>query len=110
DLYKQQEGGIFLCRDADIFVVYKGEDRPLLEKGVFQLRYLFVDDPLAYDTNGDENPDFCRVYDLAFQWHEFHDVCRRKFGKVAKTVEEDTSAPQGARSYGTAHTLKPMNL
>ncbi len=111
DLYKQEEGGVFLCRDADIFVIYKGEDRALLEKGVFQLRYLFVDDPLAYDGNGDENPDFCRVYDLAFQWHEFHDVARRKFGKIAKGEEDVPSTQQaGNRGYGTANTLKPINL
>lgn len=103
DIFKEVEGSIFLCKDKDIAIVYKGEDRMLLEKAIFQLRYLFVDDPLAYDNEGDENPEFCVVYDLGFQWRNFYQLCKEKVGiKIKKENEPEVqsvrSSPVSAQS------------
>lgn len=78
DLFKGEEGGTFICKDNDLFFLYKGTNRPLIEKAIFQLRYLFADDPLAYTPTNRENEEFCTVYDLEFQCHEFIKECKKK--------------------------------
>lgn len=94
DIFKSSEGTIYICKDADIAVLYQGDDRVLLEKSIFQLRYLFVDDPLAYNPDGDENPEFCQVYDLGFQWRHFYQVAKEKVGiKIKKDIEETVASP-----------------
>jgi EAL domain-containing protein (putative c-di-GMP-specific phosphodiesterase class I) len=80
NFFKGYEGEIFLYKDSDVFVLYKGEDKTLLDKIIFQLRYLFVDDTLAFVQNGVANPNFCSVYTLAFQWQDFLTVCQKKMG------------------------------
>lgn len=79
DLFRETEATVALAQDSDIILIYPGDDRGLIEKSIFQLRYLFVEDPLAYDINGEENKAFATVYDLGFQWQEAHDICRGKF-------------------------------
>ncbi len=78
DIFRKDEGGIFVGKDADIFVIYFGKDKILLAKAIFQLRYLFVDDPLANNSNGSENEDFCITYDLALQWRPFYRLCSER--------------------------------
>jgi len=64
DLLKNHEGSIFTMVDNSILVLCYQPEPLLLEKLIFQLRYLYMDDPLCYDDSGEENPDFCTVYDL----------------------------------------------
>ncbi len=86
DLFSTFEGGIFQCQDSDIVLLYKGQDKLLIEKAVFQLRYLFVDDPLAYDDSGEENDEFCTIYDLGFNWRDVHQLASDKLGLGIKEV------------------------
>ncbi|MBX9726969.1 MAG: hypothetical protein K2X09_06860, partial [Rickettsiales bacterium] len=58
DLLGDRDGAIYLCEDTTIYVMVKNFPRQLAEKMVFQLRYLFMDDPLSYTAEGDENPAF----------------------------------------------------
>lgn len=83
DLFKGQEFSVFICQDSDIFLIYRGYERSLLEKAIFQVRYLFMDDPLAYSADGFENEEFCTVYDLEFQWRDFFIACKDKVGAEA---------------------------
>lgn len=80
DLYKGQDGIVFVLTNKDVIVLYHGGDRGLLEKSIFQLRYLFMDDSLSYTEDGFENPDFCAVYDLEFQWRDFFRSCKVLMG------------------------------
>ena len=52
DLLGERDGAIFQCEDATIYVVARDLTKPLIDKMVFQLRYLFMDDPLAYTRKG----------------------------------------------------------
>jgi EAL domain-containing protein (putative c-di-GMP-specific phosphodiesterase class I) len=70
DLLKNQEGGIFLYKDMNVVVVGGGLSSALIEKATFQLRYLFMDDPLAYNLDGQENPNFNKVYELKNLYNE----------------------------------------
>jgi EAL domain-containing protein (putative c-di-GMP-specific phosphodiesterase class I) len=84
DIFRNSEGGIYLCRDGDIVLVYQGTDRNLIEKAIFQLRYLFVEDPLANHEDGTENEAFSSLFDLAFQWQPFHKSCSDKMTSVLR--------------------------
>ena len=56
DLLGDRDGAIYLCEDSTIYVMVKNFPKSLTEKMIFQLRYLFMDDPLSYTAEGDENP------------------------------------------------------
>jgi len=92
DLFKAQDSIAFVCEDCDLILLYNGSNRALLEKAIFQLRYLFMDDPLGYTEDGFENEDFCSVYDLEFQWRDFHAACKRKVGKEETILESEKAA------------------
>lgn len=111
DLFKGQEGVVFGCKDCDIVVLYKGKDRSLLEKAIFQLRYLFMDDPLGYTENGFENEDFCSVYDLEFQWRDFYNSCRAKALSTSKFSNEDERKIETTHGFrGKMGVLTPAVL
>jgi hypothetical protein len=117
DLFKAQDSIAFVLADCDIVLLYNGVNRALLEKAIFQLRYLFMDDPLGYTEDGFENEDFCSVYDLEFQWRDFSVACNRKAGRaepVEAKEEEETlpvtkiATPIGNRSK--LHIFSPEYL
>ena len=94
DLLTDYQGGIFLCIDQSITMVCRNISKGKIEKAIFQLRYLFMDDPLAYEANGDENPAFCRIYDLGKEYAEFHQLCRQKLARHANLAKA-TNARSG---------------
>ncbi len=89
DLLKNFDGGIFVLQDSSIILVCYGLEKTLQNKLVFQLRYLYMDDPLAYTDAGQENPDFYTVYDLHKDWQEFMDLSSRR---MALTMRRPLSA------------------
>lgn len=102
DITKHQQGAIFLCHDFDLIVILATSDRALLEKVMFQLRYLFIDDPLAYTDEETENAQFCSLYDIGFQWREFYTLCKQKLhGAFHTEVKLDKSAPSSAEPFTT---------
>lgn len=84
DLLKNSEGAIFLLIDSSIIVMCRGVDQGIIDKLVFQLRYLYMDDPLAYNDAGQENPAFCAIYDLRYHWQEFYDLCARNMAAYTR--------------------------
>jgi EAL domain-containing protein (putative c-di-GMP-specific phosphodiesterase class I) len=97
DLLKSYMGGIFLLADQSIIMMCYRLEKAVQNKLIFQLRYLYMDDPLAYTETGQENPDFCTVYDLENDWHEFFDLCTRRM------------AMAGRRAQGTAPAAAPSD-
>jgi hypothetical protein len=86
DLLKTNQGGLFVFADFNLYVVAKSVTKTQIDKVIFQLRYLFADDPLAYDADGNENPEFCEIYDLSVAYDEFTSATRKKVVKTAKKV------------------------
>ncbi len=97
DLFRDTEATVALTQDADVVMIYPGDDRGLIEKAVFQLRYLFVDDPLTYDINGEENRAFSTIYDMGFQWHDVYEISRTKF--MGNTRNRTVESPMGAPAF-----------
>lgn len=84
DLLKSHEGFLFLMNDSSIIVLCGKMEQILQEKLIFQLRYLFMDDPLSYSESGLENPDFCTLYDVKHNWKAFNELCARYMAMVAR--------------------------
>jgi EAL domain-containing protein (putative c-di-GMP-specific phosphodiesterase class I) len=95
DLLGDRDGAIYLCEDSTIYVMVKNFPRQLTEKMIFQLRYLFMDDPLAYTADGDENPAFSKVYDIESQWQEFMNICKRRL--VNRVRQSQVNVPRAAQ-------------
>jgi len=98
DLLKNHEGYLFVLIDNSIAVLCHKLEKLLQDKLIFQLRYLYMDDPLCYDDQGQENPNFCTVYDVRYDWHNLEALCAHYMAYVARK--------QG--SEGTTVELKPL--
>lgn len=94
DLLKTHEGTIFLLSDNSIMVLTHGMEKPLLSKLMFQLRYLYLDDPLAYFDDGQENPAFCTVYDLSRSWQELLEFCSRRMAVAVRKPPAPVYGPR----------------
>ena len=81
DLLVNYQGGVFVCFDHTIILVCRNVSKTQIDKAIFQLRYLFMDDPLAYDNTGEENKNFCRIFDLGVEYAEFYQICRQKLSQ-----------------------------
>lgn len=103
DLMSEYAGGVYLCEDRSIILLSQNVTRIRLEKAIFQLRYLFMDDPLAYYPNGDENPIFCRIYDLGVEFAEFYQLCRRKQMKSSSDKTSGQPSKKDNHTGGDDH-------
>lgn len=98
DLMKAYQGGIFVCADSDIIVLSRGANKAQLEKVIFQLRYLFMDDPLAYGPDGQEMSEFCTLFDLSVQWQMLMDTVKRKMVMAQRGASAGASAEPLAKA------------
>jgi len=104
DLLAAHQGGVYVCVDRTIILLCRNVTKGQLDKAIFQLRYLFMDDPLAYDPGGDENREFCRIYDLGAEYAEFYQFCRKKLSQASRTEQQ---AEQQTQQQAQAFTAPP---
>ncbi len=90
DHLREDEGVLFICQDNDIFLISPKISRNSLDKLIFQLRYLYSDDPLAYNVYGQENPEFCKIYEMHTNQAELEDEIKRKAVSAARKGIEKT--------------------
>jgi EAL domain-containing protein (putative c-di-GMP-specific phosphodiesterase class I) len=105
DLLGDRDGAIYLCDDATIYVVVRNFPRQITEKMIFQLRYLFMDDPLAYTAEGDENPGFSTIYDIESQWQDFMNLCKRRL--ITRVRQSQGGIPRAAAAVVAGETPPP---
>lgn len=104
DILREAKGNVVITSDYDIFLICKDTEEHLLKKLVFQLRYLYMDDPLAYDEHGEDNDNFAQLYDLSKNWNEFFSAARYKFNEL-----EDWNKPS-AYMRNEPQVLTPERL
>lgn len=92
DVVGDHETTVFVCEDSTLFVLVRGAQKSLIDKMIFQLRYLLMDDPLAYDINGEENPEFSKVYDLERSFKDFMQISKARLTSKIKHAGRETSA------------------
>jgi len=106
DLLQNHEGNIYMFADGGVTVLVNQISTVLVNKLIFQLRYLCMDDPLAYSDDGHENPDFCTVFRLGQDWQKCLNFATRRMTFSARSEED-----RGNRSAaGAKHTLSAMRL
>ena len=106
DLLRGYDGSIFLCQDGAIIVLGYKIERSLLNKLIFQLRYFYMDDPLAYHADGQENPNFSVSYDLKADFKTFSEASNRRMMATRRKLEakpeivrkEEEVMPEGVSS------------
>jgi hypothetical protein len=109
-LVKSFEGQLFLLANCDIVFACKGAAVSAIDDAVMRLRYLFHEDPLTQELNG-ENERFCTWYDLERDYDGFLAAAqkvladeegrvRRLSTIVASTAEPPERAPIGPRHLG----------
>ncbi len=103
DLFREERAEICKADNFDVFVLYRGTDRGLLNKAIFQLRYLFFDDPIASLPDGRDNKDFCDIYDLNFQWAQFSTFAAKLMSdSMNKFLAKDVDEPIRQQSLSPA--------
>lgn len=107
DVFRQAAGDLYFCRDGDIYLIYHGDNKNLVDKALFQVRYLFMDDPLANNPDGSENDALCDVYDLAFQWNAFY---KSLPGLLSSAVRVEIRREHSRTDVGEARNMSPVNL
>jgi hypothetical protein len=112
DLLKTNEGGIFVLADRSIVVLCRGMTATLSNKLVFQLRYLYTDDPLAYTDDGRENTEFCQLYELETDrgaFVEFVSQCMARTVRKGVAPRTKQSAEPTPIDPGTGATVVDLN-
>ncbi len=104
DLLGDHDGAIYLCEDTTIYVVVRNFPKALMDKMIFQLRYLFMDDPLAYTAEGDENPEFSTLYDITTQWSDFMEICKYRMSLRLR------NSRASAQTFAPAKVAKPEEV
>ncbi|PZP87081.1 MAG: hypothetical protein DI582_01040 [Azospirillum brasilense] len=111
DLLGDRDGAIYLCEDANIYVMVRSMPKPLMDKMMFQLRYLFMDDPLSYSPDGDENPEFCALFEIEEEWDVFMALCKKRLVmRVRQNHAQQKPAGPAATAAMAASGMKPMGF
>ena len=107
DLLGDRDGAIYVCEDATLYVTVRNFPRALMDKMIFQLRYLFMDDPLAYTPEGDENKEFSTLYDIENQWQDFMDICKRRLVNRVRQNQAAQGIPKAAAAVARGEAPPP---
>lgn len=103
DLLNGYAGNIFVFSDGAIGVLCNNMNTVLANKLIFQLRYLCMDDPLAYTEDGHENNDFCTVFKLATEWQKCLNFATRRMTFAGRVEDEkavrEKEDPAGAKKH-----------
>lgn len=96
DLLKSLQGNIYIFNDSTIMLLCRDMGEVLREKTVFQLRYLFMDDPLSYNADGQENENFCRIYSVAREYSDLLAFAKQRVAMLSKVVKDALRQPVAA--------------
>lgn len=111
DLLHEKECMLYMYADATFVVISYDTTRAQLDKLVFQLRYLFMEDPLAYDQEGEENLDFCRLYDLERSLDEVLSIAKNRLSRRIKgSSGAANAAPAAPQSPNAAKSASAKSL
>jgi len=107
DLLKDEDASVFLCQDKTLFLLCNGTSKQQVDKVIFQLRYLFMDDPLAYTPDGEENEAFCRRYDLSVDLDTILKAARTRMLGRKPAAGPAGPAPSAAKPAGSSGAVAP---
>jgi len=108
DLLKNYEGALFPLVDQSILILCRDVVKAVMDKLIFQLRYLYMDDPLCYNNEGEPNPAFSTCYDLMMKdWKTLDTLCI-KYKKMSLHKASPKTSATGTESDGPQLSSKPV--
>jgi len=81
---KSFEGQIFRLANQDVFFLFKDIDPVVIDEAVMRVRYLFTDDPLTQDLEGDGVDPFVTWYDVDRDFPKLLETVRALYDEVQK--------------------------
>ena len=90
DKLKSTAAELYIMDNND-FIIIHNNDRINIDEIVYQLRFLFAEDPLAYDSMGLDNSRFANIYNLSTEIENFKDACFNKTIIIEDHAEESIS-------------------
>jgi hypothetical protein len=82
ELMAEYQGWLVFFLDYDLVCIFRNIDSSDILKGlVGRIREVFVVDPLAYFSNGINNPDFATIYEFPFNYKYFKKQLESKLSK-----------------------------
>jgi hypothetical protein len=83
-LIQMLEGQLFKLANHDIFFVFRNANPVDIDEAIVRLRYLFNDDPLMQEADGELPDGFCTWYDVERQYSELLAVVKALFEDAQK--------------------------
>lgn len=108
DLVLRFDGRIFLLQSGDIVLTCRGARRKTLEGSIEIIRYLFNDDPLAWEESPRE--DFCSLYDLESDYDRFLAAVKRINEALVKPEDEALPGKRNGAPRQQKQPLDPEHL
>jgi len=100
-LVRKYQGRLFVAHNQDVILVCKGAPVPEVEKAIYNLKYLFQDDPLARDT------EFAAWYDLSVKLPDLLEVAYHLLKQKVRHDEDEAARAAGSTE---AEPLDPARL
>lgn len=102
DLIRRHDGRIFLFNNSDVMVLIKGAMVSEVNEAVFQVKFLFQEDPLARDDK-----EFSAWYDLSINYRELLQAAQ---GLLRDKIRRKADEEQSAQQFGEVEPLDPNRL
>lgn len=109
DLLGQREAEVYICKDSSVFLLCNKIPNSLLEKLIFQVKYFFIEDPIARGDTGPDGDLLCSRYALDMKLDELTSLALSKLIGKAPTTEESTPENEAAIVAATARDLFTAN-
>mgnify|MGYP002875629183 CR=1 FL=1 len=101
-LARKYQGRVFVAHNQDVILVCKGAPVAEVEKAIYNLKYLFQDDPVARD------PEFANWFDLSVKLSDLLEIAYQLLKQKVRHDEEQAARAMGAQ--GDAEPLDPSRL
>jgi hypothetical protein len=108
-LVQRHEGQIFMLKNCDLVVVLKNAKSGELDETLLRLRYLFSEDPLAHDNEGESEQPFCTWYDLEKEYEDFCGTAYELRRQAQAQRRAAAAAEQAAALDAGAPATQPLD-
>lgn len=113
-LIKALQGQLFTLKNSDLFFIYKAESQGDVEVALQKIRYLFSDDPLLADEDGDSDK-FAAWYDVSREFDKILHIAQsmadddKRDTDTARQKRDTRSALKARQTRGSPLTPEVLN-
>lgn len=78
DHFRSASGDIYLFKNRDIVIVYRGKNQNLITEGLYKLHYLFSEDSKEFSSFESFSNKFSQIFDEK-NWKDFISLCNKLY-------------------------------